>query len=371
MELTYRFKLRLLSTKKHRLLLDTIYAFRDCVNDWLAIIRELEQNGEKPTVKRIHELGYEKLKQKYYPLLQSDTIQDAMNWALQTYKSWKKVGGEFPKFEALLVSFKGVQAKLENDGLIVSLNGQRLFLPLHIPKKFKKLFQHKHGRVYIKREGKNWYAYISFKVPEKEPIKPVGVIGVDLGIRNFLVASNEKGREVLRISGEEMLKRREEYQRRRKLLQQHLMKDKGIKEAKLGQKERRWVNQFNHEVARKLVLVARQQNRAIAVEKLKGLKRNNNGKSRKLNKLLHDWPYADLLQKIKYKAKLYGVPVIEVSPRGTSKTCSRCGYYHKKFREQAVFKCPKCGFTADRDYNASVNIARKGLEKIMSNSSQP
>ncbi|WP_083811627.1 zinc ribbon domain-containing protein [Pyrococcus sp. NA2] len=29
-----------------------------------------------------------------------------------------------------------------------------------------------------------------------------------------------------------------------------------------------------------------------------------------------------------------------------------------------MFRCPRCGFVADRDYNASINIAKKGLEEL-------
>ena len=53
------------------------------------------------------------------------------------------------------------------------------------------------------------------------------------------------------------------------------------------------------------------------------------------------------------------VLVIEVSPRNTSKTCSRCNHVYKQFKR--LFHCPKGGFVIDRDLNA-INIARKGKE---------
>jgi len=78
--------------------------------------------------------------------------------------------------------------------------------------------------------------------------------------------------------------------------------------------------------------------------------------------LLQRWNYADLIKKITYKAKLEGVPIVEISPKRTSKTCSRCGYYYKNFKNQRIFKCPKCDLVIDRDLNAAINIARRGLE---------
>ncbi|MEM3809083.1 MAG: zinc ribbon domain-containing protein, partial [Thermoproteota archaeon] len=45
-----------------------------------------------------------------------------------------------------------------------------------------------------------------------------------------------------------------------------------------------------------------------------------------------------------------------VDAYGTSKTCSRCGYYNKDLRGASIFKCPNCGLIIDRQKNASINI---------------
>ena len=124
-----------------------------------------------------------------------------MNLAIEIYRSWLKNGGEFPEFHSDVIYFKGVDVKIENNGLVVPLMGKRVYLPLYVPKKFRKYLQYKHGRVAIKRIGRDWYAFVSVNVPEKEPIKPIGAIGVDLGYYNLLVASDEKGREVMRVQG--------------------------------------------------------------------------------------------------------------------------------------------------------------------------
>ncbi len=48
--------------------------------------------------------------------------------------------------------------------------------------------------------------------------------------------------------------------------------------------------------------------------------------------------------------------VVQVDPRYTSKTCSRCGALHKSLRSERVFECPKCGLAIDRQFNASINL---------------
>ncbi|AAL82042.1 hypothetical protein PF1918 [Pyrococcus furiosus DSM 3638] len=335
----------------------SIEAFKACVNDWLSAIAQL---GEKPNRGNLHRFAYRAIRDKY-PQLHSNVVQDAMNLAIEIYRSWLKNGGEFPKFRSDVIYFKGVDVRIENNGLVVPLMGRRVYLPLYVPKKYKKYLQYKHGRVIIKRVDKDWYALVSVNVPEKEPIKPVGTIGVDLGYYNLLVASDEKGRVVMRVQGDILIRHKEHMERLTARRQERLMKKFGIY-ARTNHKDRRFVNDLNHKIAKALVLKAKQLNRAIVLEKLKGLKKQRRPKL--LRKILHLWSYADLIAKIVYKAKLYGVPVIFVSPRGTSKTCSNCGYYVRTFKDDRVFRCPKCGFVADRDYNASINIAKKGLEEL-------
>ena len=39
------------------------------------------------------------------------------------------------------------------------------------------------------------------------------------------------------------------------------------------------------------------------------------------------------------------------------KTCHVCGHIHKGLKlKDRVYVCPECGYTADRDFNASLNL---------------
>jgi len=60
---------------------------------------------------------------------------------------------------------------------------------------------------------------------------------------------------------------------------------------------------------------------------------------------------------LKYKAPLYGSFVEEVNPYHTSKSCPRCGWVSRKVG--GTFRCERCGFTLDRQLNASLNIYLK------------
>ncbi len=360
MKITLKIKIRPLTKRKEKLLLESMKEFKSCVNDWL---KAIEKIGEYPTRGNLHKFAYKKIKKKYS--LNTHIITEAMNLAIEIWRSWIKTKGEKPTFDSDCIYLRRDMVKIENDGLVVSLRPRnKLYFPLYIRKYHCKYLQYKHGRVIIIKEGNEYYACISVHVPEKEQFKPQGFLGVDFGYYNIVVVADEKGRELLRIRGNDLIKRKEYYEKLRARRQRRLMKIFGIKDKKLGNKERNYVNDLNHKIAKQIVMLAKSMRKAIVIEKLKGLKqREMKKRKKKLRKILAKWSYADLINKIKYKAKLEGVPIIEVSPRNTSKTCSKCGYVYKRFKNQRVFHCPKCGLVIDRDLNAAINIARKGTKR--------
>ena len=70
---------------------------------------------------------------------------------------------------------------------------------------------------------------------------------------------------------------------------------------------------------------------------------------------------------IAYKAQDAGIPVVLVDPRHTSRTCSACGHCEKANRKsQAEFECRRCGFSANADWNAALNIRAQANRKLAS-----
>jgi len=81
--------------------------------------------------------------------------------------------------------------------------------------------------------------------------------------------------------------------------------------------------------------------------------------SRKLRQRLLDVAFHELKETIRYQMEKYGKKLVLVNPAFSSKTCARCGYVKKDLTlSDRVFVCPKCGWAADRDYNASLNLLR-------------
>ena len=59
-----------------------------------------------------------------------------------------------------------------------------------------------------------------------------------------------------------------------------------------------------------------------------------------------------------------GCHVILVDPRGTTKQCARCGVSSDKPLWVREHSCPACQFTVDRDYNSSLEVQQRGLDKL-------
>jgi len=74
---------------------------------------------------------------------------------------------------------------------------------------------------------------------------------------------------------------------------------------------------------------------------------------------IHDWPFAEIQEKIAYKATEEGIPVEAVDPRATSVTCRQCGAENPSARDGREFNCLDCGYQVHADVNAAVNIASK------------
>jgi len=85
------------------------------------------------------------------------------------------------------------------------------------------------------------------------------------------------------------------------------------------------------------------------------------GKSlRRLRMRLYDVAFHELKDIIRYQMEKYGKKLTLVNPAYTSMTCAKCGHVKKDLTlADRVFVCPKCGWVADRDYNASLNILRR------------
>jgi len=339
----YKFKLREPNKGKEKLMEEAIGKFKSSVNYWLELIDEM---GEYPRRGNTHRFGYDKVRDKF-PKLYSETVQEAMNRAIQIYRA-----NGTSEYKEDSMSFRSRFVEIESHFIkLPLLKNEKPWLPFFIPPKFKKLFDYDYGNVVLKKGG-NWFVYIAFKVPCEEKYEPNGWFGVDLGLNNILVLSDVDGKVNKFYNGKKLKKIRGEYlEKRRHLQEQKSRKNNKLRALKhISGKESNYTDYVNHKISRDVVKLAKKYQYGIAYEDLKGIRN-------KSDRDLSSWKFRDLLDKIEYKAEEEGVPLQKVNPKYTSRTCSKCGYKDKNNRKNGEFICQECGFELNADLNASRNIA--------------
>lgn len=121
---------------------------------------------------------------------------------------------------------------------------------------------------------------------------------------------------------------------------------------------------LNHQLSSTLIDFAKNNGAGvIQMEDLRGLRDSRAGTF-----LGTHWRYHQLQEYVAYKANEAGIKVCKVSPRFMSRRCSECGYivadFDRKFHDAnktagctTRFKCAKCEYEANPDYNAARNLA--------------
>jgi len=90
----------------------------------------------------------------------------------------------------------------------------------------------------------------------------------------------------------------------------------------------------------------------------------NVAQKRGLNRVIHEQCWGLIFALLDYKCDWYGSLLVKCPAAYSSQECSRCGHIHKDNRKsQSVFKCVKCGYTANADTNAA-NIIKKRTLKL-------
>lgn len=192
-------------------------------------------------------------------------------------------------------------------------------------------------------------------------------MGIDLGIKKLAIVSN--GKTFNNINKSSKVKRLEKRLRReqRCLSRKYESKKKKggktvtasaniekqkLKVQKLHQRIKHIREDYENKVIHEIV---KQKPRFITVEDLnvKGMMKNKH-----LAKAVAAQRFNNLLVKLKRKAEIIGIEfrVVDIF-YPSSKTCHCCGHIHKDLKlKDRVYVCPKCGYTEDRDFNASLNL---------------
>ncbi|MFE7245932.1 RNA-guided endonuclease InsQ/TnpB family protein [Streptomyces sp. NPDC057580] len=230
----------------------------------------------------------------------------------------------------------------------------------------------------VKREGRRWYVILTADQEQPEPLPATGsMVGIDLGIANFLADSNgefvpnprhgRKAAAKLEAAQQALARCKRGSKRRRKAVETV---------ARLHRKVRRQRLDHAHKTALNLVrdhdFIAHEDLKIRTMSKAPEPKPDPdqpgsflpNGAAAKagLNRSISDAGWGMFLTILNAKAECAGREVMGVDPRNTSRRCPQCGHTAKENRPtQETFHCVACGHTAHADTVGALNVLRAGL----------
>jgi putative transposase len=221
---------------------------------------------------------------------------------------------------------------------------------------FYQLDQIKRVRVVRRHDG--YYAQFLIDHKREEDKDLTGrQIGLDVGLSHFYTDSfGEKvGNPKFLRKDERKIKRlQRRYSKTRKGSKNRAKARNKLGRAYLKVSRRR--NDWVCKLAQRVI----QSNDLVAIENLKV---RNMVKNHNLAKSISDAAWYKFREWLEYFGVVYGVPVIAVNPSYTSQDCSNCGQTVVKTLSSRTHKCPHCGFMADRDFNAALNILKLALKE--------
>lgn len=193
-------------------------------------------------------------------------------------------------------------------------------------------------------------------LPHKSVANPNTTIGIDLGLKSFLVTSEGQTIDNPKFLRKSLAKL--------KYVQRKYSKHKGKRtRKKLATIHERVANQrkdFLHKTSSMLI----KNHDSIAIEDLSV---TNMVKNHSLALSISDAGWGKFKRQMEYKADWHGKNLLKIDRfEPSSKTCSSCGFINQYLTlNNRKWSC-KCGIVHDRDLNAAINIKNIALKNYLS-----
>ena len=329
-------------------LLKTIELFREVCN-YISKVA-WEQKCFNPVA--LHHLTYKEVREKFK--LPSNLCIEARDRVAKSYKTDKSKLHEF-KTLSIDLDDRLFSIKQKEDNFFVSIATikGRVKCELDIGDYQRQYLENaKPTYATLHYRNKTFFLHVAIDREISEP-KGSNHVGVDVGIKHLLVASNG-----FKVKGVKIVKQKEHFRKLRQELQKKRTWSAYRKLKQISGREKRWVNTILHQISREFVDFLKEGD-VVVMEKLNGIR--DRIKVRKEQRwILHSWAFRKLQQYIEYKALERGIPVVYVDAKNTSITCPRCGYVDKRNRKtQSLFRCIKCGFQHNADMVGALNLANR------------
>ena len=346
------------TTEQARSLEETMRRFNQACN-WVAekaFERQLANNYA------LHKLYYYQVRQRF--ALPADIAILTFAHVAAAYRRDKSQQVSFRPLAAIPYRKGALRYKGLDTANIKTLNGR-----LDIPIKMGSYQAEQFGNIklyaqLVRRRDGQWFLMATVEFDDVPPVDPDDFLGVDLGVANL--ATTHEGKH---FTGKTVERVRLKCHTLRQKLQsaadkaQNARRRKRIRKKlhRRAMKESNFRRNTNHLISKRLVALAKDTSRGIALEDLKGLRARIRFRKPQRARM-GGWGFDQLRQFIAYKAQAAGVAVLIVDPKHTSQQCAECGHTQRANRAcQSDFRCRRCGHHAHADVNAARNIRARAL----------
>ena len=331
-------------------------------NQMLADRKEIYETykDDKELLKAIKPRTYTSFKEEFPFLKEVDNLALAnasqnLNKAFKNFFRDKSVG--FPKFKTKHKS--KVSYTTNNQGGNIRIENGKIKLPKI---GFVTIKQHRYFDGLIKSctisMNKAGHYFISILVEQEtsEWLPAEHKIGIDLGLSDFAVTTNDAGNSEKHPNPKCLRKSEKKVKKAQCALSRKQKGSKNREKARLvlAKKHEKIANQrkdFLHKLSNQIT----DENQVIVIETLGSCKMMKN---HNLAKAIGDVSWFEFSRQLAYKAEWKGRTLIKADRfYPSSQICSACGHRDgKKDLHIREWTCPICGITHDRDVNASKNL---------------
>jgi len=240
-------------------------------------------------------------------------------------------------------------------------------IPVRIHRQIEGEIKH----IRIINDNKKWYVFIVTDFIKKRKGKN-NIIGIDFGLKKYIVDSDNNSfnpPKILKRFSDELAKKNKDLSKKKRGSKNRKKCKKGLN--KVYEKIINCREDFLHKLSDYYV----KNYKKIIIEDLNikemMKKKDKEGKNKKRvvsNKNIADASWYKFTQMLEYKLKQSGGRLIKVNPKNTTQTCSKCGEIKKGKNKltlrDRIYKCDKCQLEIDRDYNAALNILKRGKKVL-------
>lgn len=309
---------------------------------------------------------------KWVKEVSSKSVTKSIMNADRAFRDFFKGKARFPKFKKKSKSDVKMYFVKENQKMFIACERHRIKIPTfgwvrikekgYIPTT-KVGYTIKSGTVSI-RSGR-FYVSVLVELPDTEISNSFSDgIGIDLGLKDFAIVSNGKTykniNKTSRVKKIEKKLKREQRKLSRKY--ENLKKGKSTQKANIYKQQLKVqklycrISNIRADYINKIIAeMVKTKPSYIAIEDLnvKGMMKN-----RHLSKAVASQKFYEFRIKLQAKCKENGIELRVVDRfYPSSKICHNCGIVKTDLKlSDRTFHCTECGYTADRDYNASLNL---------------